>query len=71
MVTDVRPTVCRVLQGTSEQLILDEGRVSKFNKRFGSIGAYGQVAPASAGGDKKLEFKSGKEKDKKKGKGKK
>ena len=29
-----------------------------------------QVAPSSAGGDRKLEYKGGKDKDKKKGKGK-
>ena len=47
------------LQGSGEQLILDEGRVNKFNKRFATIGAFGKVAPASVGGDKKLEFKVG------------
>lgn len=46
-----------ILQGSGEQLILDEGRVNKFNKRFASIGSFGQVAPASTGGDKKLEYK--------------
>ena len=46
-------------QGSGEQLILDEGRVNKFNKRFATIGAFGKVAPASVGGDKKLEFKVG------------
>ena len=48
-------------QGSGEQLILDEGRVNKFNKRFASIGSFGQVAPASTGGDKKLEYKVGHE----------
>ena len=47
----------RFLQGSGEHLILDEGRVNKFNKRFATIGAFGQVAPASVGGDKKLEYK--------------
>ena len=56
----------RCLQGSGEQLILDEGRVNKFNKRFATIGAFGQVAPASVGGDKKLEYKGGKQ-DKGKG----
>ena len=46
-----------IAQGSGEQLILDEGRVNKFNKRFASIGSFGQVAPASTGGDKKLEYK--------------
>ena len=46
-----------VSQCTGEQLILDEGRVNKFNKRFASIGSFGQVGPASQGGDKKLEYK--------------
>jgi ribosomal protein L31 len=32
-----------LVQGTTEALILDEGRVNKFNKRFASLGAYGQV----------------------------
>lgn len=58
----------RCLQGSGEQLILDEGRVNKFNKRFATIGAFGQVAPASVGGDKKLEYKGDKQ-DKGKGKG--
>ena len=49
------------MQGSGEQLILDEGRVNKFNKRFASIGSFGQVAPASTGGDKKLEYKVGHE----------
>ena len=31
--------------------------MNKFNKRFASIGSFGQVAPASTGGDKKLEYK--------------
>ncbi len=56
-------------QGTQEALILDEGRVNKFNKRFATLGAYGKVAPSAVGGDKKLEYKGGKQ-DKKKGKGK-
>jgi len=46
-----------IVQGSGEQLILDEGRVNKFNKRFASIGAFGEVAPASKGGDKKLVYK--------------
>ena len=46
-----------LVQGSGEQLILDEGRVNKFNKRFASIGAFGQVAPATQGGDKKLVYK--------------
>ena len=58
-------------QGATEALILDEGRVNKFNKRFATMGAYGKVAPVAVGGDKKLEYKGGKDKDKgKKGKGK-
>lgn len=44
-------------QGTQEALILDEGRVNKFNKRFATLGAYGKVAPSAVGGDKKLEYK--------------
>ncbi|EIE18561.1 RNI-like protein [Coccomyxa subellipsoidea C-169] len=56
-------------QGTQEALILDEGRVNKFNKRFATLGAYGKVAPSAVGGDKKLEYKGGKDKGKK-GKGK-
>ena len=32
--------------------------------------SFAQVAPTSAGGDKKLDYKGGKDKDKKKGKGK-
>lgn len=55
-------------KGSGEQLILDEGRVNKFNKRFASIGSFGQVAPASTGGDKKLEYKAAGKQDKK-GKG--
>lgn len=46
-------------QGTQEALILDEGRVNKFNKRFATLGAYGKVAPSAVGGDKKLEYKVG------------
>lgn len=34
---------CLCVQGTTEALILDEGRVNKFNKRFATMGAYGQV----------------------------
>jgi hypothetical protein len=45
--------------------------VSKFNKRFGDMGSIGKPAPASIGGDKKLEYKTSKQTDKKKGKGKK
>ena len=60
-----------VTQGTTEALILDEGRVNKFNKRFATMGAYGKVAPSSEGGDKKLDYKVGKDDKKgKKGKGK-
>lgn len=43
--------------------------MNKFNKRFATLGAYGKVAPSAVGGDKKLEWKGGK--DQKKGKGKK
>ncbi|CAK0785951.1 hypothetical protein CVIRNUC_009164 [Coccomyxa viridis] len=56
-------------KGSGEQLILDEGRVNKFNKRFATIGAFGKVAPASVGGDKKLEFKAAGKDAGKKGKG--
>ena len=39
----VPETWCHVAQGTTEALILDEGRVNKFNKRFATMGAYGKV----------------------------
>ncbi len=35
----------------------DEGRVMKFNSRYGGLGAYGKPGPVTPGGDKKLEYK--------------
>lgn len=50
---------------SDSNMIKDEGRVSRFNKRFGGL-AIGQVA-ASKPGDKRLEYKP---ESKQKGKGK-
>lgn len=57
------------MQGGTEMLLSDEGRVNKFNSRYGGLGAYGKPGPVTPGGDKKLEYK--KPQPGKKGKGKK
>ena len=55
------------LQGGTEMLLSDEGRVNKFNSRYGGLGAYGKPGPVTPGGDRKLEYK--KPQPQKKGKG--
>ena len=59
------------LQGGTEMLLSDEGRVNKFNSRYGGLGAYGKPGPVTPGGDKKLEYKKPQPGKKGKGKGKK
>ena len=47
----------RGAQGGTEVQLSDEGRVMKFNSRYGGLGAYGKPGPVTPGGDKKLEYK--------------
>ncbi len=56
-VCDAERSCRRGAQGGTEVQLSDEGRVMKFNSRYGGLGAYGKPGPVTPGGDKKLEYK--------------